>query len=93
MRLGGGELVSADVSPKNEQYIQSLIERGRFRDRGEVLDAGVELLRMRGELLDRIDEGRRQLDGGEYTDYDDFSLSQRFSELKERARKAAEHHG
>jgi Arc/MetJ-type ribon-helix-helix transcriptional regulator len=85
--------VSTDVSPENERYIQSLIERGSFRDRAEVLDAGVGLLRLRGELLERIDEGRRQLNEGEYTDYDDTSLSQRFRELKETARKAAEHHG
>ncbi len=85
--------MSGDVSPKNEQYIQNLIERGNYRDRGEVLDAGVELLRLRSELLDRIDEGRRQLDEGDYTDYDDSSLGQRFSELKERARRAGERHG
>ncbi len=44
-------------------------------------------------LLDRIDEGRRQLDEGEYTDYGDSSLGQRFRELKVRARKAADYHG
>ena len=85
--------MSADVSPENERYIRSLIERGSFRDRAEVLDAGVALLRLRGELLDRIDEGRRQLDAGEYADYDDSSLGQRFDELKKRARRAAEDHG
>ncbi len=85
--------MSTEVSPENERYIQSLIERGSFRDRTEALDAGVELLRQRSELLDRIDEGRRQLDEGEYTDYDDSSLSQRFRELKERARGAAEQNG
>ncbi len=86
-------LVSTEVSPENERYIQSLIERGSFRDRAAALDAGVELLRQRGELLDRLDEGRRQLDEGEYTEYDDSSLAQRLRSLKERAREAAEQDG
>ena len=84
--------MSAGVSPENERYIQSLIEGGRFRNRTEVLDAGVDLLRLRSELLARIEEGRRQLDEGEYTEYDDSSLRERFRVLTQRARNASESH-
>lgn len=57
--------MSTDLSPRNEQFIQHVISRGVFHDREEALDEAVELLRRRQELLDHIDEGTRQLRGGE----------------------------
>lgn len=78
--------MSTEISPENEQFIEKQIASGTFRTRSDVLDAGVELLRMRNELLDRIDEGRRQLDSGQYTEYDEQTLQRRFEELKARAR-------
>lgn len=67
---------------------------------GEVLEkvrnsvnAGLEMLRKRQALLAFIDEGRRQLDEGEYTEYDEDGLRRRFEELQERIdRKASEKH-
>ena len=74
-----------DISPENEQFIQQQIKAGVFRTRTDAIDSGVELLRRRTELLDRIDWGRRQLDQGDYHEYDDESLQQRFEQLKHRA--------
>ncbi len=74
-----------DISPENEQFIQQQIKAGVFRTRTDAIDSGVELLRRRTELLDRIDWGRRQLDQGDYHDYDAESLQQRFEQLKHRA--------
>ena len=54
-----------DLSPQNEQFIEHVISRGVFHNRAEALDEAVELLRRRQELLDHIDEGTRQLRGGE----------------------------
>ncbi len=85
--------MSTEVSPENERFIQDLIERGSFHDRGAVLDAGIELLRLRGELVDRIEKGHCQLKDGQYTDYDDASLRARFCDLEKRASKASERHG
>lgn len=79
--------MSTEISPENERFIERQIARGTFRDRGEVLDAGIELLRMRDELLDRVDRGRGQLDAGEFTEYDGAALQERFEELKARARR------
>ena len=80
--------MTADISPENEQFIQREIQAGVFRTKSDALNAGIALLRYRKELLARVDEGRRQLDGGESRDYDDESLRNRFSELKERARRS-----
>jgi putative addiction module CopG family antidote len=76
------------ISPENERFIEQEIAAGRFRDRSDAIDAGIALLRRRKELLDRVDEGRRQLDSGESHEYDDAALAYRFDELKGRARKS-----
>ena len=57
--------MSIDLSPQNEQFIDQVVARGDFHDRGQALDQAVELLRRRQELLDHIDEGTKQLRTGE----------------------------
>ena len=79
--------MSTEISPENERFIERQIARGAFRDRGEALDAGIELLRIRDELLERIDRGRDQIEKGEFTEYDDAALGERFEQLKARARR------
>ena len=81
--------MTTDISPENEQFIQREIQAGVFRTKSDALDAGIALLRRRKELLARVDEGRRQLAVGDSRDYDEESLRNRFSELKERARGSA----
>ena len=73
--------MSSDLSPENEQFIDGEIARGFYRDRTEAVDAAVALLRQKEELLSRIDRGREQLDNGQYTDYDERGLRERFDEL------------
>jgi Arc/MetJ-type ribon-helix-helix transcriptional regulator len=75
-----------DLSAENEAFIEHAIASGEFQSRTDVLNMSMDLLR-RQALLDLIDEGRRQLDEGEYTDYDQDGLRRRFEELKERVRR------
>jgi len=75
-----------DISPENERFIQEQIAAGVFQSLTEAIDAGVGLLRRRTEFLDRIDLGRRQLDEGDYHEYDIRKLQERFDQLKHRAR-------
>ena len=82
--------MSANLSSDNEAYIVNAIARGAYRDRAEVIDAGVALLRRQEELVARLREGRRQLDEGEYVEFDEEGLKQFFEGLKARARGAAE---
>lgn len=77
--------MAGGISRNNEQFIDQQIEQGVFRDRDQVLDAAVELLRKRRDYLDRIKNGRQQLDQGEYDEYDDDTLQRRFEQLKRRA--------
>ena len=78
------------LSHDSESFIQQQIALGTFRDRTDAIEAGVELLRQRKALLDRLDESRRQLDEGEYVEFDDEGLHQLFEGLKARARCRAE---
>ncbi len=82
--------MASELSSANESFIQQQVAIGTFRDRADAIDAGIELLRQRKELLDRLDEGRRQLDEGDYVEFDREGLRQFFEELKERARRVAE---
>jgi Arc/MetJ-type ribon-helix-helix transcriptional regulator len=78
--------MAIDLSPENEKFIADKVAQGMYGSREEALDAGVELLRTHDQLVIRLTESRRQLDVGEYTDYDDESLAARFDNLKRRVR-------
>jgi Arc/MetJ-type ribon-helix-helix transcriptional regulator len=88
----GGIKMSADssLSRDSEAFIQHQIAVGIYRDRNDAIEAGVELLRQQHSLLDKLDEGRRQLDQGEYVEFDREGLRQFFDGLKKRARRHAE---
>ncbi len=79
--------MSDSLSQETESFIQQQVALGTYRDRNDAIEAGVELLRQRKALLDRIDEGRRQLDEGEYVEFDEQSLRGFFEGLKDRARQ------
>lgn len=56
--------MSTELSAENEKFIEDAIHGGAFHSRTEVLDAAVEILRRRQELLRHIDEGTQQLRSG-----------------------------
>jgi len=82
--------MAGDLSQETEAFIEQQIALGAFRDRNDAIEAGVELLRQRKALVDRLAESRRQLDEGEYVEFDEEGLRQFFEGLKERATKRAE---
>lgn len=73
------------LSPENQAYIDGRVADGAFASRDEAIDASVALLRKRDELVARLRESRRQLDNGEFTEYDDESLARRFEQLRAKA--------
>jgi len=82
--------MAGDLSQETEAFIEQQIALGAYRDRTDAIEAGVELLRQRKALVDRLAESRRQLDEGEYVEFDEEGLRQFFEGLKERATKRAE---
>jgi Arc/MetJ-type ribon-helix-helix transcriptional regulator len=73
----------SSILPEYEQFIQKSVETGVFRDRTEALNEALKLLKQRQELLAGIEEGIRQIENGECTEYDAESLDRRFEELKQ----------
>lgn len=82
--------MSTNLSSDNEAFIVEAVARGNYRDRIDVLEAGVAMLRRHEQLLALIDEGRRQLDEGDYVELDDDGLKEFAERLKECARRASE---
>ncbi len=87
----GVGIMSDLLSPEVQQVVQQELAAGRYNSENEVLLEAVRLLAERNrrleELRQAIQIGRDQLDRGEYTDYDEESLRQRFEELKDRVRQ------
>ena len=79
--------MSTDLSPENEQFLQQAIDCGTFHDRRQAPDRAVELLKRRQQLLEHIDEGTRQLQTGEYEEYDEEGLKKFFDDVQARGRK------
>jgi len=65
-KQNGNEAMQIEISPQNSEFIDRQVARGEFRDRSAALDAAVELLRRRTDTLEKIDNGRQQLDAGEF---------------------------
>ena len=80
----------SSLSRELETFIEQQVSIGTFKDRTQALEAGVDLLRQRQALIDRLTESRRQLDEGEYVEFDDKGLHDFFESLKERARQKAQ---
>jgi Arc/MetJ-type ribon-helix-helix transcriptional regulator len=83
-------LMSTDISPENEQFIQQAIRDGWFQTRSQALNAAVELLKRRRALLAHVDEGTRQLQSGQYVDLDGPGLRAFFDDVQARGREAYE---
>ncbi len=82
--------MSSNISPENELFIQHAVETGLFHDRGSALDAAIDLLKRRLELLEHIDEGTRQLRSGQYTEYDEEGLDEFFDTVQRLGRQRYE---
>ena len=78
--------MASDLSPDTESFIASEIALGAYPSRHDAIEAGIALLKKRRELLEKLDEGQRQIEAGEYVDFDEDGLRLFFEGLKERAR-------
>ena len=74
--------MSNHLSPENEQFLAAQVATGIFPSRDAAIEAGIELLRKHGQLVERVRESRRQLDAGEFNEYDEATLGNRFEKLR-----------
>jgi antitoxin ParD1/3/4 len=77
------------LSSEVQQLLSQQLATGEYSSADEVLLEAVRLLaernRCREELRRQIQIGRDQLDRGEFAEYDDDALRERFEQLKQRA--------
>ena len=67
------------------EFLDDQVASGAFASHAEAVTAAVSLLRQQAEWLHHVDEGQRQLETGDFEEYDDTTLAQRFEELKQKA--------
>jgi Arc/MetJ-type ribon-helix-helix transcriptional regulator len=79
--------MNISISPEQAAFLDQQVAGGAFVNPQEAVAAAIDLLQRRADTLERIDRGRRQLDGGEFTEYDEASLQARFDCLKDRVRE------
>ncbi len=77
--------MSSELSSDSESFIAKEIALGAFQSRDAALEAGIALLKKQRELIRKLDESHRQLEAGEFVDFDEDGLRQFFNELKVRA--------
>ncbi len=71
----------ADLSPDNAAFLESQVAMGAFPSGGDALNAAVMLLRRRAEVLEKVQRGVKQLESGEYEEFDEEGLDRFFEEL------------
>jgi hypothetical protein len=75
------------LTPENDQFLRQQMAKGAIDTPSQLANAGLDLLRQR-DALARLDQGLRQLDAGNVTEYDRAGLRARLEELKKRALEA-----
>jgi Arc/MetJ-type ribon-helix-helix transcriptional regulator len=75
-----------NLSQENEAFISAAVASGVYQDRSAAIEAGVSLLRRHELLTTRLRDSRRQLDDGEFVEFDAQSLGELFGRLEERAK-------
>jgi Arc/MetJ-type ribon-helix-helix transcriptional regulator len=73
------------ISAEKEEFLEQEIACGAYANRVEAVNAGLDLLRKQRQLLARLEASRRQLDSGEYTEFDGPGLRAFFDELRSRS--------
>ena len=69
------------------QSSATAVSSGAFRSESEVVAEGLRLLQRREQLRREVNEGVAQLERGEYTEYDETTLRERFEQIKTEGRK------
>jgi hypothetical protein len=74
--------MSSDLSPELNRLIAEQLALGHYQSEEEPLTEVLQFLSQRNSLREQIAAGNRQLENGEYTDYNSRSLRDRFDDLK-----------
>jgi len=87
----GVETMLDSLPSELSRFVQHEIATGKYRSEEEVICQGLLLLQDRERRLEQlrrdVDRGIEQLENGDYTEYTDDSLRERFEQIKAEGRK------
>lgn len=78
-------VMSHDLSPENEAYLNELVASQAFPDRTAALDEAVRVFRRRQTLLGQLAAGVEQLDRGQSVIYGPDEIERFVSDVRARA--------
>lgn len=74
------------ISPERKAFVKSVVDNGTYCDESAVVEEALRLLERQEAFRREVEIGTRQLENGEYTDYDDESLRARFEQIRREGR-------
>lgn len=82
-------MMNIELSPELQEFVETRVASGAYNSGGDVIRAAFALLTERERLVSEIDAGKRQLDSGEYTEYDEQSLPEFLKDIEAASRRLA----
>jgi putative addiction module CopG family antidote len=83
-------MIGQPFPPELEQFVAQQVAAGNYRSEQDLVVSAVRVLRdvqaRQEQFHEDVRVGMEQLERGEFNEYDETGLRQRFEELKERAK-------
>ena len=80
-------MTTIQLTEDNERFVTASLAEGLYGSRDELLNDALHSLQQEREWRRHAEEGARQLQSGEYTEFDDESLAEYFEDVKRRGRE------
>ena len=80
-------MTTIQLTEDNERFVNASLAEGLYCSRDELLNDALNSLQQEREWRRHAEEGARQLQNGEYTQFDDESLADYFEDVKRRGRE------
>ena len=80
-------MTTIQLTEDNERFVSASLAEGLYGSREELLNDALQSLQQEHEWRRHAEEGTRQLQNGEYREFDDKSLAEYFEDVKRRGRE------
>jgi antitoxin ParD1/3/4 len=80
-------MMNVPIPSEFEAFVRHAVSSGRYEDPAALVADAIRLLERREELRGKVDAGLRQLDRGEYTEYDENSLDRFLADIEAEAER------
>ena len=89
-------MATQSFPPELGEFVEQQLAAGRYHSEHELIVDAVRVLRdlqaQQEQFRDDVQRGMEQLERGDFNQYDEQGLRERFEQLKDRARKRIEAH-